>query len=226
MTDELPILPITPEEEAWLIARCAELDRLAAGVELGELPATCPGFPIVFLDFDDVLCLNEHVGGLDALDALRGKRLDTAFVFRNLWSARAVAILRGIHVRFGGRLRYVISSSWRRYYTRPQIIQVMHRSGLEFVAGSLEVSERWATPVMPTKTRAHEVLAWLQEHHRGEPHVVIDDECSGSELKTYSGAGAELLKGRVVLCEEWAGLWPAHYPRIVAALSTPCPRDV
>ena len=226
MTNEPPIEPISAEEEAWLIARCADLDRLASGVELGDLPAPRSGWPIVFLDLDDVLCLNEHVGGLDALDALRGKRLDASFVFRHLWSARAVAILRGIHVRFGGRLRYVISSSWRRYYTRPQIIEVMHRSGLEFVGWCLEVSERWATPVMPTQTRAHEVLAWLREHHRGEPFVVVDDLYSGAELRTYAGPGSELLRGRVVLCEEWCGLWPSHYPRIVAALSTPFSRDV
>jgi len=216
--DEIPIEPITPAEEVWLARQCAELDRQAAD----ELPRS---WPVVFLDLDDVLCVNEPFGAWDAMDALQGKRGDAAQVYMELWSPRAKAILQGAHERFGGQLRYVISSSWRLLYTRTQLREVMRLSGLAFVADGMEPRERWATPSLPTKSRAHEVLAWLGLHHLGEPFVVLDDEYSGLELRTYRGPGASLLHRRVVLCEEWQGLWPSHWPRIVAALSTPCPRE-
>lgn len=222
MTDDPPIEPISPEEEAWLISKCAELDRLAEAVELGALPAARPGWPIVFLDLDDVVALNDVVGGLDALDVLRGKRLDGAYVFAHLWSQQAVTILRGIHVHFGGRLRYVISSSWRRHFTRPQLSQLLHTTGLEFIAWGMEPPERWATPVMLNQTRCHEVLAWLRQHHRGEPFVILDDEYSWGR-SAYVAPGVEIPRERLVICEEWTGLQLRHWPRIIRALQTPAP---
>lgn len=54
MTDEPPILAITPAEDAWLVAKCAHLDRLAADVEHGEALGAPRHRPLVFLDLDDV----------------------------------------------------------------------------------------------------------------------------------------------------------------------------
>ena len=34
------------------------------------------GLPIVFLDIDDVLCLNNPYGGFDALEAVNGRHAD------------------------------------------------------------------------------------------------------------------------------------------------------
>jgi hypothetical protein len=219
---EPPIEPITAAEEAFLVRRCAEIDRMAADVELDAQAEAPREWPVVVLDLDDVLCVNEHFGGLDALDALRGKRVDAEEVYARLWSPMAMTIMRAVHERFAGRLRFVISSTWRLHFTRAQLRDVMRRSGLGFVAGRMEPLHRWATPHLPGQSRAHEVLAWLRQHHRGEPYVVIDDDHSGSELRRYAGPGAEMLHRRVVLCQEWLGLGPVHVPRIVAALRTPC----
>jgi hypothetical protein len=220
---ELPIEPIRPDEAAWLVAKCNEIDRLVSGVEIEEQDEAPPAWPVIFLDLDDVLCINEHFGGFDAFDAVRGKRIDAEQVYAHLWSPMAVTLLRELHERFGGRLRYVCSSTWRLHYNRAQLREVMLRSGLAFVADRMEPLARWATPHLST-TRAEEVLAWLCEHHRGEPFVIIDDEYSGSDFRTYTGPRAELLRRRVVLCKEWQGLWPAHVPRLVAALMAPCSR--
>lgn len=221
MTDDPPILPITPAEEAWLVAKCAHLDRLAADVENEKTLEAPRDWPLVFLDLDDVVAVNEHYGGLDALDAIRGKRIDADLVFERLWSPMAREILVDLHARHQGRLRWVISSTWRLNFTRAQLREVMRRSGLACVADGIEPKERWSTPHFPELTRCHEVLDWLRNHHRGEPYVILDDVYSWGR-SAYIAPGVEVPRTRLVLCEEWIGLQLRHWPRIVAALSKPC----
>ena len=43
------------------------------------------GLPVVFLDIDDVLCLNNPYGGSDALDAVKGKHADPDAVLREIF---------------------------------------------------------------------------------------------------------------------------------------------
>jgi hypothetical protein len=54
-------------------------DSYCAG--LGVRRAHTKTFAIVFLDIDDVLCLNDPFGGLDALECVAAKRLDVDMVF-------------------------------------------------------------------------------------------------------------------------------------------------
>ncbi|MFG6488244.1 HAD domain-containing protein [Roseateles sp. BYS78W] len=219
MTYEPPILPITPAEEAWLVAKCEHIDRLAADTE-PEVQEPAPRhWPVVFMDLDDVVATNELFGGLDALDALRGKRIDADLVFERLWSPMAREILVDLSGRHRGRLRWVISSTWRLHFTRAQLQEVMRRSGLGCVADGMEPKERWRTPHFPGQTRCHEVLAWLREHHRGEPWVILDDVYSWGP-SAHVAPGVEVPRTRLVLCEEWVGLQLRHVPRIVAALAT------
>src|SRR6516164_1670160 len=142
---------------------------------------TGDALPIVFLDIDDVLCVNEPSGGSDALDALEGRHAEPDRVLREIFAKQAKQVLETLHQEMGGNLRYVISSSWRRAFSRAQFERVFTTSGIGFVVASLH--EKWQTPVRLWPTdRFEEIQSWLHQHHRGEPFVILDDEYSGESL--------------------------------------------
>src|SRR5256885_17210442 len=79
------------------------------------------GLPIVFLDIDDVLCLNNPYGGSDALEAVRGRHADPDTGLREIFAAEPKRMLQSVHKEMGGQLRYVISSTWGQGFFREQI---------------------------------------------------------------------------------------------------------
>ena len=180
------------------------------------------GPPIVFLDIDDVLCLNCPYGGSDALDAVTGRHADPDSVLREIFAAEPKRVLQGVHERMGGQLRYVISSSWRQAFSRQQIERVFSVADIGFVARRLH--EIWETPYTPWRPdRKREIERWLQHHHQGEPFVVLDDEYSGGSLSDIDAGDAGLLAARVVLCSVGVGLTLEHMPIILDALGRPLP---
>lgn len=177
--------------------------------------------PVVLLDIDDVLCLSDPYGGFDALRAIRRGHGDATDVWARLFHAPAVAVLRQVHAAMDGHLRYVISSTWREHFNRSELAEVLRQSGLDFVAERLVQRPHWRTISWPLRTRADEVLHWLDQHGTGAPFVVIDDTFSGSALAERLKRPNSRLDGRLVLCEEEVGLQPQHAPAILAALRQP-----
>jgi len=206
------------EQLAWFESQVVDLQRLSDdeaddGVESPE------GVPILFLDLDDVLCLSDPYGGWDAFEAVQAKRTDADLVFAHLFARPAVEVLRTVHERTGG-LRYVVTSTWRNLFNRSQFTEVLRRSGLDFVADSLERKERWATVRWPERTRLNEIAEWLRRHGKGESFAVLDDTYSGKSLKRAARQRGP-FSGRVVLCEENVGLLPEHVEPLFAALRRP-----
>ena len=177
--------------------------------------------PIVFLDIDDVLCINDPYGGSDALDAVEGRHAEPDRVLREIFAMQTKRVLETLHKEMGGNLRYVISSSWRRAFSREQIVRVFTTAGLGFVVACLH--DQWETPrkLWPTE-RIEEIQWWLQEHHRGEPFVVLDDEYSGESLAGVCDDLDHPLAERVVLCRIGVGLTADHLPIILGALRRGC----
>ena len=97
--------------------------------------------PIIFLDIDDVVCLNEHFGGHAALACVRGESpvRHADRVYRLLFAPGSVQALRAIHYAMGGRVSYVISSSWRQVFTLAQLRHVLREAGLDFVTSPRDV---------------------------------------------------------------------------------------
>lgn len=179
-----------------------------------------PQEAIVFLDIDDVLCVNEPYTGTDALDAVCGKHAQPEVVLRELFATQPRLALARIHAAMRGRLRYVISSSWRQAFTREQIECVFRGAQMGFVVDSLH--EQWRTPCPPPeRERIAEIEAWLQEHHRGEAFVILDDEYSGPSLMACSDP-AHRFATRVFLCPLRVGLSTERVSVIIDALSRPC----
>lgn len=207
---------LTPEQVEWFESQVANLQRLNDDEgETGVEPAESG--PVLFLDLDDVLCLSDPFGGWDAFEAVQAKRIDADLVFEHLFHGPAVDVLRAVHERVGG-LRYVVTSTWRNLFNRSQFAEVLRRSGLDFVAASLERKGRWATVHWPERTRLNEIAEWLRGHGRGEAFAVIDDTYSGRSLMKASNSVRGPFRGRIVLCDEKVGLLPEHVEPLVSAL--------
>jgi len=175
---------------------------------------------ILFLDIDDVVCLNRTHGGNDVIEALHGRHADPAEVFTKVFDRCAIDSLERIHHGMQGRLRYVISSTWREFFDRQQLSHVLERGGLGFVATSFH--EAWCTPCRSMRgLRVDEVAAWLDRFHRGESFAIVDDMFSGESLKPAVASPLHPFHQRIVLCEEWVGLLPEHVEPLLQALRRP-----
>lgn len=175
--------------------------------------------PVLFLDLDDVVCLNAPYGGMDALEVIQDSHINSTDVYRHLFSLVARDVLYRIHEAMGGHLRYVISSSWRELFGREDLCQLFRRGGLEFVAASLHDADRWCTPLkLKRSQRVDEIAAWLDRHHRGEPFAIVDDEHSGASLRPAVAVPNHPFHGRVVLCQVDVGLCDEHAQTVVDAL--------
>ena len=201
---------------------------------------TLDALPVLFLDLDDVLCINSPCGGFDAIAAVNGRHVNSAWVYQRLFEPDAVSAMKQVHDEMSAAVQYVISSTWRESFSRAQLDVVFRRAGLGFVADRLHNGEMWRTPPKFGRSRRiDEIAQWLDRHHQGEPFAVLDDTHSGASLiptmypsPTTSNvpptrhSGNEALHpfaGRVTLCDEKVGLTSDHVPFILAALRRPVP---
>jgi len=176
--------------------------------------------PILFLDIDDVVCLNEKYGGYDVIEAVHDRHADAKSVFRDVFNPRACEALRRVHDAMDGRLRYVISSTWREAFGREHIARAFHEGRLGFVADGLH--DVWCTPTASYRgIRVDDIAKWLDEWHAGEPFAIVDDTFSGPSLKPALTTAAHPFFGRVVLCQENVGLLSEHVEPLVEALKRP-----
>lgn len=162
--------------------------------------------PIVFLDFDDVICLNRNYGGYDVFSPDPPDEL-----WPQLFHPPAITVLQELVNEFGPS--FVLTTSWLRLMDRERCDALLERCGLEFVSEGLHV--HWEAPPVSGRTRLDAIEGWLQAHHRGEPFVIIDDVLSGTELRE-SRFHAE---GRVVLCDVNEGLHHGFLPGLRNALT-------
>jgi hypothetical protein len=175
--------------------------------------------PILFLDFDDVICLNRTCGGYDAIEAIARIENEPGLspeTFDTLWTelfdVNAKVFLRAIHGLWDPW--FVLTTSWCRFVKKEALIEILQRSGLGFVADNLHSS--WATPRrMHPDIRAGEIGSW----HRANPGfenawVVLDDTLSGVGLSDWPIPSESPF---VVLCRENVGLTGVEYQKLKTA---------
>lgn len=178
----------------------AALDRLYRG-----LVKAGPG--LLFLDFDEIICLSKPYGGYELFDPC-GRPAD---LFERLWHPPAKATLLNIVDELSPRV--IITTSWLRMMERDGFEDLFLRTDMSSVAKALH--EHWDAPTDLGKTRHAAIKRWLFAHHTGEPVVILDDPISGTGLH-----GSKLDKvGRVVFCEPGIGLHPGHLPKVRRALA-------
>jgi hypothetical protein len=161
--------------------------------------------PLIFLDLDDVLCLNSPYGGYDVV--VKPHPMD---LWEKLFSQEAIDVL--LDVVREHRPRIVLTTSWLMLLDREGFEGVFRATGLLPVAECLH--EQWEAPQKSGMSRLQAVEHWLERFHAGEPFVVLDDHLSGSGLK-----GSEIDDGgRLVLCDVGVGLRGNHVAVITHAL--------
>lgn len=174
--------------------------------------------PILFLDFDDVICLNQPFGGYDALSVFAEAARSTTPLRTDapLWSAlfdgHASANLKQIHDEFAPH--YVLSTSWRWFFDRDALVQTLQLGGLSFVAEHLHPD--WSTPQISRQAhRAVEIKAWLTTHPQCANWVVLDDELSGTGFSSWTREQRKF----VVLCQAEVGFQKTEFEQLHQALS-------
>jgi len=165
------------------------------------------GRPLLFLDFDDVLCLQKPYGGHHLFQAHSERPGD---LWERLWHPPAAQTL--VDIVEEHRPHIVITTSWLRLMDRDGFIALFHRTGLGVVADGLH--EAWKAPQDRGRTRQQAIETWLYAQYEGQPLVILDDELSGTGLH-----GSRLDKaGCVVLCSAGVGLHAGHLPAVRSAL--------
>jgi hypothetical protein len=162
--------------------------------------------PLLFLDFDDVICLNRPYGGYDVASSERPPDL-----WKKLWHLPAVALLE--EVVTSSRAHVVLTTSWLMLLQLEEAKTLFRLTDQSWLADALH-EQGEALPVRGG-TRLQAIDNWLAVHRRREPYAIVDDTLSGTGL-TGSGHDRE---GRVVLCDVEVGLQPHHVLRLNHALS-------
>lgn len=166
-----------------------------------------PGRPLIFLDFDDVLCLNAPYGG-NHLRLLAEEQPPD--LWERFWHPPSVQTLLIIMEEFEPHV--VITTSWLRFMEHDGFVSLFRRTGLSVVADSLHDS--WEAPQNFGETRRDAIEAWLADHYEGQGLVILDDVSSGTGLR-----GSKLDRfGCLILCETAKGLQEEHLPAIRKAL--------
>jgi hypothetical protein len=166
--------------------------------------------PILFLDIDDVLCINSPYGGHDLVT-----RPHPADLFERLFQDVAKEVLLSVLAEHAPRV--VITSSWLKLLDRQGFDGLFRATGLGSVAHSLH--DAWEALQDRGMTRAAAIERWLRQYGEDEPFVVLDDMLSGTGLASSRFKKA----GRLVLCEAGVGLEPKHLGLIRKALGRAAP---
>lgn len=167
----------------------------ASGNKLGG--CTAPP-PVVLLDMDDVLCLdNVHHSG-KMLKIFEQTAPDDPELWKCLVDAGAAENLRQLHAEF--EPSYVVSSSWATYLDRAQMCEALTRTQLQFVVENLHAE--WRTPRARSSSRRDEIEWWLSAHRApSQPYIILDDTWSGTGLAHSPLA----LDGHLILCRSGYG---------------------
>lgn len=161
---------------------------------------------LLFLDMDEVLCLNNPYGG----HALKNQ---PPGIWDLLFHRPAVEVLNLVMKEHGPQV--IITSSWLSFLEHAAFDKVFRKTGLSAVADNLHAA--WEAPQNAGETRCAAIDRWFQEYGwPGQPYVILDDMQSGTGLKgSYHDS-----RGRVVFCEEGVGLSVENWLQISLCLDT------
>jgi hypothetical protein len=160
---------------------------------------------LLFLDFDDVICLNNPYGGYDL--AAPDKPAD---LYERLWHPPALQLLQGVVQ--SEQAQVVLTTSWLRFLLLEDAKDLFHRTGAPWLAEALHPAGEALSQSGWTRLRA--IDAWLAQHWERQPYAILDDALSGTGLAGSSHDRA----GRVVLCNIGVGMQPRHLEQLHRAL--------
>lgn len=118
--------------------------------------------PIVFLDMDDVLCVDSRYSSIEVMDAFKDLSSKNPELWANLISPEARTNLGELHREFFPQ--YVISSSWSYNIEQWQMKEVFERTGLEFIAANL--LKKWTIPKRLGSSKTNEISNQTVKSHQ------------------------------------------------------------
>ncbi len=151
--------------------------------------------PVIFLDFDDVICLNAPYGVYDLMASVGPLDL-----YQRLFADSCVGVLRAINDEHAPS--FVLTTSWLRLLDKDAFEALLNQCGLAFVVRSLHPD--WEAPPASSDTRAGAIDAWLCRNPGPDSYAILDDVLSGT------GLAASPMAPNAVLCAVDEGLLPAH----------------
>lgn len=182
-----------------------------------ELKPDCTPHPaprgLLLLDIDDVLCLSQPFAVYHARAALWRAADEPANIWETLFNPKSVAALGELMQVC--RPQVVITSSWLGVLDRQHFAEVFQRTGLAVVADALH--KNWKAAPSPEGSRHEAISRWLEDNHRGEPLLILDDVMSGEGLIDSEWHAA----GHQILCEIDRGFHSGLLPTAIQALRTP-----
>lgn len=168
--------------------------------------------PLIFLDMDGVFCFDKEHNSSTLLKNYSLEFSKNPSYWQKLVDPNAATNLKKLHEEFSPT--YVMSSTWATYLDRTQIVEILCRTNLAYVANSLHLE--WRTPRALSSTRRDEIEEWLQHYRVSvQPFIVLDDYQSGWSL-THSPLA---LDGHVVLCNSKIGFTEVTLEEARKALS-------
>lgn len=168
---------------------------------------------LLFLDLDEVLCLNESFGGRHAHHGAYNPGLCPPDLYTKLFSREAVDALNILLDEVEPRT--VLTTSWVALLQRHHFVDLFRRTGLERVGTNFHPV--WDAAADRGVSRLAAIDQWLARHHRDEPYLILDDIESGESLIDSTHAKV----GRTVFCEVGRGFHAGHLPAALQALMTP-----
>jgi hypothetical protein len=165
--------------------------------------------PIVFLDFDDVICLNAPYGVYDLAAPVAPPDLH-----ERLFAESCVDVLRAIDTEHVPE--FVLTTSWLRLLDKGAFETLLNQCGLAFVARSLHPD--WEAPPASGDTRAGAIDAWLRRNPDQQTYVILDDVLSGT------GLVASPMASSAILCAIDEGLLPAYLDGVRRILRRTAPQ--
>lgn len=172
-------------------------------------PISC----LLFLDLDDVLCINEPFGGLHVHRAIYNPRQVPPDLYRTLFLREAVDALNALLDECNPRV--ILTTSWLSLLQQQHFVELFRLTGLERVGANFH--PEWDAAADRGVSRLAAIDRWLALNHRGEPYVVLDDFESGVSLVGSTHAKVS----RVVFCEAGRGFNAGHLPSALRALRRP-----
>ncbi|KQR49966.1 HAD domain-containing protein [Acidovorax sp. Leaf160] len=163
--------------------------------------------PLLFLDLDDVLCLNRPYGGRHLQLTPRPPDL-----YQRIWSVPAIEALQ--QVLREARPQVVLTTSWLSFLDLAAARQLFELTGLAQLSQALHPDGE--APQLRGQTRLEAIDAWLRRHAWTGKYAIIDDLLSGTGLRR----SRHEKSGRLVLCEVDVGLSQVHVPQLLKALTS------
>ncbi|MDM0116220.1 HAD domain-containing protein [Variovorax sp. J22R133] len=173
---------------------------------------------VMFLDFDDVICLDAE-GMFDVMRELLQEGANTDEVldrrpnfWRLLFDPQAVQHLAFLHGEF--KPEYVLSTSWR-YFFGPALVEIMKRCDLDFVVENLH-GDNMTKVGLRHANRWREIQFWLGEHPAYiQNFVILDDTLSGRDIQEALAMCPDDIRARyepfIVLCQPTKGITHAEF---------------